>query len=93
MGAKSDLEKANVLNEHFVNTGDWIQSVMSTDNTVDPDFFSQQMLPPAFEFVDVNLENVLDAITKVSASKSASLDGITSYVLNAQGQLSGPFPD
>ena len=81
-GAKTDAEKAGILNEHFVNTSDRLQASMSAIDIDETSFFSQ-VLPPVFEFDDVVLEDVLDAINKLSASKSSSLDGITLFMLKS----------
>ncbi len=62
--------------------------MVDRDN-IDVDF-SYQSLPPIFEFDDVNLDDVLDAIDRLSVSKSASLDGITSFMLKSCKTATAP---
>ena len=81
-GAKSDLDEANILNDHFVNTGDRMQASMRSLDS-DNDVFNFQSYPPTFEFDDVVLDDVVNAINKLNASKSASLDGMTSFMLKS----------
>ena len=81
-GAKSDLDKANILNEHFVNTGERIQASMASSDA-HTDNFNFQSFPPTFEFADVVLDDVVNAINRLGTSKSASLDGITSFMLKS----------
>ena len=46
-GATSDIERANILNTHFVNTGDRIQATMSNAN-IDHTAFQRKILAPTF---------------------------------------------
>ena len=63
-GATSDPDKANISNNHFVNTGDRIQATMSPGPT-DQNAFQRQILPQTLEFEDGNLDDVLIAINKL----------------------------
>ncbi len=68
-GAKSDIEKANILNDHFVNTGDRIQAGLASLDTDDDNcVFDRESRPPTFESDDIVLEDVVNAINKLSNS-------------------------
>ncbi len=82
-GAKTAASKAEELNTHFSNVGMKLQAKIVPDPNIDYNIFTPHCIAPVFELHEVTVDDVVDAITSLSMSKSCSVDGITSYMLKS----------
>ena len=81
----SDLaaDKAEFLNEHFANTGKRLAMAIPQIEDQDVAKFNVALMPPVFEFREMNLTDIYMSIDRLSNSKSSSIDGITSFMVKS----------
>ena len=72
-------QMADFMNEFFCNTGKCIQSQISSDATLEEFKFFHN--PPIFEFKDISLEDINDAINRLSSNPSSGIDHISAYMI------------
>ena len=60
-GLPSNVDKAETLNNHFVNTGARIQAGLVNDD-IDPSSFVYQCRPPIFELGVISISDVIESI-------------------------------
>ncbi len=80
-GFTDDAKIADFMNDFFCNTGNRIQSQITSDATLNEfDIFHR---PPVFDFNMITKSDISDAINRLSSSPSSSIDHITAYMIKA----------
>ena len=78
----NDIDKANVLNEHFSTIGSKLSELIDTENLRDiPISFH----PPIFDFSTVELIDIANAVRELRPSTSSGVDGLTPRLLKQCG--------
>ncbi len=67
------------MNVHFSNVANKIIDNLPED--VDINAHLPEQLPPVFEFKEISVDDILDAINRLSSSQAAGHDGMTSFML------------
>ena len=80
-GETDDQMKAESLNTHFCNVGQNIKDATTTNFSIND--FMPTYHAPVFEFRIITIENVHEAINRLSNSTASSLDGVTAFMLKA----------
>ena len=85
----TDKDKmANQVNEHFATVAAKTLASGNFSESIN-DHLPPQM-PPCFDFKEITVKNVADAINRLSSSKASSHDGVTAYMVKcAKNELIG----
>ena len=86
-GATTNDMKAEILNDHFCTVG---SKLLDNLPNIDDSFIPEEhAFPPVFELNLIESGDIVNAIKKLSHSKSSSLDGITAFMIKkCQSEIS-----
>ena len=85
----TNVEKAEKINQYFTNVAAKLSSILPD---IDMDLLNLEMHLPIFHFHEISMQDISDAIARLSNSQASNDDGITTFKLKcARTELLQPL--